>query len=164
MAKLVGTNVGAPLVPGYSEDTYATHSEEYGKGGYRAVQTIAERDAISYERRSIGMEVRVMTGEEAGVYYLESFDGDDLDGVTSQSWVKVTADVADDDNGGAKEVYAGHFEDGSFFLESEDGSSLVPVDGIKGVLYLDLSTGYTYHYNEDSKAFEKINTLSWTEV
>ena len=162
MAKLVGTNVGAPVVPGLDSDTYATHLEEYGKGGYRSVQTIEDRDAITYERRALGMEVRVLTGEGAGVYYLESFDGDDLDGVTSQSWVKVTADSPSE--GGAKEVYAGSLLDDIFYVESEDGLSQIPVEGKKGVLYLDLASGITYHYNEETRDFEKLNVLAWNEA
>lgn len=162
MAKLVGTNVNAPVVPNSDVDTYATHSDEYGKGGYRAVNTVAERDAISYERRSIGMEVRVLTGEDAGVYYLESFSGDDFEGVIDQSWVR--ASEGGSGTGGEKEVYSGYYESGDFFLLKEDGSGYIVAEKISGVIYLDVRSGYSYHYNEESASFEKINTLSWTEV
>ena len=87
--KLVGTNLNAPIVPNYEVDTYATHADIYGVGGYRAVNTIEERDAITFERRSIGMEVRVLSGEGAGLYCLKSFDGNVFDGVTSQVWEEV---------------------------------------------------------------------------
>lgn len=90
MAKrLVGTNLNAPIVPNYDSDTYATHSDTYGIGGYRAVNTIEDRDAITFERRSIGMEVRVLSGEGAGIYCLKSFEGDIFNGVTSQVWEEV---------------------------------------------------------------------------
>lgn len=163
MAKLVGTNVNAPIVPGSDTDTYATHFDEYGKGGYRAVNTIAERDSISYERRSIGMEVRVLTGEDAGVYYLESFSGDDFEGVTAQSWVKAS-EGGGSGTSGSKEVYSGYYESGDFFLLKEDGSGYVVAEKISGVIYLDVKSGYSYHYDEESASFEKINSLSWTEV
>lgn len=59
MAELKGTNVAAGIVPFTSEDKYATHDAQYGKGGFRSVATIAERDAISAERKTEGMIVRV---------------------------------------------------------------------------------------------------------
>lgn len=59
MAELKGTNVAAGIVPFTSEDKYATHDAQYGKGGFRSVATIAERDAIPAERKTEGMIVRV---------------------------------------------------------------------------------------------------------
>lgn len=38
-------------------DTYATHSSELGLGGYREVADVPARDAITEERRSVGMLV-----------------------------------------------------------------------------------------------------------
>ena len=59
MAELKGTNVAAGIVPFTSDDKYATHDAEYGKGGFRSVSTIANRDAIPVERKTEGMIVRV---------------------------------------------------------------------------------------------------------
>ena len=59
MADLKGTNVAALIVPFTDQDSYATHDAKYGKGGFRSVQTIAERDAIPAERKEIGMVVYV---------------------------------------------------------------------------------------------------------
>jgi len=39
----------------FAADTYPTHIDELGKGGYRSVANIQARDAISVERRSIGI-------------------------------------------------------------------------------------------------------------
>lgn len=61
MADLKGTNVAALIVPFTDQDSYATHDAKYGKGGFRSVQTIAERDAIPAERKEIGMVVYVYT-------------------------------------------------------------------------------------------------------
>ena len=61
MADLKGTNVAALIVPFTDQDSYATHDAKYGKGGFRSVQTIAERDAIPDERKEIGMVVYVYT-------------------------------------------------------------------------------------------------------
>ena len=41
-------------------DVYATHEAKLGKGGYRTVSNIAERDAIPFERCEEGMLVTVL--------------------------------------------------------------------------------------------------------
>lgn len=61
MAELKGTNVAAGIVPFTSDDKYATHDAEYGKGGFRSVATIAARDAIPTERKTNGMVVAVLS-------------------------------------------------------------------------------------------------------
>ena len=74
-----GTNVAAAIVPFTTEDTYPTHDAQYGKGGWREVDTIEERDAIPDKRKSIGMAVYVR--EEAALYILETtgWDKKELD-------------------------------------------------------------------------------------
>jgi hypothetical protein len=57
--KLSGTNVAAPIVPFRTGDTYPTHEDQYGAGGFRAVRTIVDRDSIPSERRRHGMRVNV---------------------------------------------------------------------------------------------------------
>jgi len=47
-------------------DTYATHSSVRGKGGLHECTTIAERDAITSERRVAGMLAYVV---DTGLYY-----------------------------------------------------------------------------------------------
>lgn len=59
MAELKGTQVAAIVVPFTDADKYATHDAEYGKGGFRSVSTITDRDAIPVERKTEGMIVRV---------------------------------------------------------------------------------------------------------
>lgn len=59
MEELKGTQVAASIVPFTDLDTYATHDAEYGKGGFRSVSTIEDRDAIPVERKTEGMIVRV---------------------------------------------------------------------------------------------------------
>lgn len=59
MAELKGTQVSAIVVPFTDADKYATHDAKYGKGGFRSVSTIADRDAIPVERKTEGMIVRV---------------------------------------------------------------------------------------------------------
>jgi len=55
MAKIPGLNIPAPVVPKQDSDEYPSHRAKYGHGGWREVSTIAERDAITSERREAGM-------------------------------------------------------------------------------------------------------------
>lgn len=66
MAELKGTQVAAIVVPFTDADKYATHDAEYGKGGFRSVETIDLRNAIPTERKTKGMVVRV---NETGLHY-----------------------------------------------------------------------------------------------
>ncbi|MEO0075010.1 MAG: hypothetical protein ABIK31_02745, partial [candidate division WOR-3 bacterium] len=55
-----GTNIIDSIVPFTNFDNYPTHLAIYGKGGWRTVNSIAERDAIPSERREEGMVVHVL--------------------------------------------------------------------------------------------------------
>jgi hypothetical protein len=61
MSSIKGTNVIAPVVPFDTTDTHPSHEARYGRGGYRSVADIAERDAIPALRREAGMLVCVLT-------------------------------------------------------------------------------------------------------
>ena len=65
MADIKGTNVAAPIVPYTSDDIYATHEAKYGKGGYRTVQSIEERDSIPKARLEEGMLVYVVNDQSS---------------------------------------------------------------------------------------------------
>lgn len=60
MAKILGTNVAARIVPFTTDDTFATHEAKYGQGGWQEVATINDRDAITSARREAGMAVYVV--------------------------------------------------------------------------------------------------------
>jgi hypothetical protein len=64
MAKIPGTNVIAPVVPFDTADVHPSHDARYGKGGYRTVATLAERDSIPAPRREAGMLVFVEADEK----------------------------------------------------------------------------------------------------
>ena len=66
------------IAPTDSTDTYPVTHDTYNKGGYRTVTSIAERDAITTERRSIGMMVYV--DAEAKAYVLGGSDVADNNG------------------------------------------------------------------------------------
>ena len=65
MSSIKGTNVLAPVVPFDTTDTHASHEARYGRGGYRSVADIAERDAIPALRREAGMLVWAINTQNA---------------------------------------------------------------------------------------------------
>lgn len=68
------------LVPNGTADKYPTHSDTYGKGGFRGVANVAERDAITTARRSLGMLVYAVA--ENKFYQLKG-------GVENTNWTEV---------------------------------------------------------------------------
>ncbi len=68
MSDILGTNISSPIVPFTTDDEFPTHDAKYGKGGFRAVATIAERDAITDYRKDPGMFVYVIATEKLYVY------------------------------------------------------------------------------------------------
>lgn len=56
------------ITPTAPEDTFPTHDSVYGKGGYREVDTLISRDAITTTRRKQGMLVYVI--EDGTTYQL----------------------------------------------------------------------------------------------
>lgn len=71
MATLSGTQVIAKVVPVDSLDTYPTHDEQYGFGGFRTVADTTARDAIPAARRKQGMMVQVLAN---GHFYILDAD------------------------------------------------------------------------------------------
>ena len=88
MAKLSGTVVVSTVVPTDTQDTHATHDAIYGKGGYRVVDTITDRNNITEPRRAIGMLVKVL--EDGITYELKN-------GISDSHW-----EVQADSNGNMK--------------------------------------------------------------
>lgn len=60
---LTGTVLASAIVPSSPLDEYPTHHAKLGKGGYRSVKTIEERDAIPMLRREEGMKVYVIANK-----------------------------------------------------------------------------------------------------
>jgi len=77
MAELKGTVIASRIVPSDSLDTYATHDADYGRGGYRSVADLAERDSIPEPRRKVGMKVFV---NDVGIEYQL------VGGITNTNW------------------------------------------------------------------------------
>ena len=80
MSELQGTNIAAPIMPFDSEDTFPTHLEEYGQGGYRSVASRNEIDTIPVDRLKLGMLVYVYEQEK---YYT-------LTNIAKKTWKEVT--------------------------------------------------------------------------
>lgn len=70
MTDIKGTNIASAITPFTTDDLYPTHYAKYGCGGWREVDTIAERDAIPEKRRSVGMVVAVQ--EDGKNYQLQA--------------------------------------------------------------------------------------------
>lgn len=81
MAQIPGSvRVGGFVAPTDSTDTFAVTDEFYNRGGYRSVADLAARDAITPDRRKVGMLVRVTT--DGKIYYLNG-------GLTNADWVEL---------------------------------------------------------------------------
>ena len=79
MAQIPGSvPLTGKVAPTDTTDTFATHVDIYGEGGYMTVANTTERDAITTERRKQGMAVFVNDTNE--MYILQ-------DGVTNANWV-----------------------------------------------------------------------------
>lgn len=74
-----GVIVTGTLSPTDTNDVYATHDSTYGKGGYREVADLIERNNITPARRSDGMLVYVRS--ENKIYKLE-------DGLENSNWTE----------------------------------------------------------------------------
>ena len=90
MSAIPGTNVASGIVPFTTEDQFPTHYSEYGKGGWREVATIAERDSITNQRRKIGMAVYV--AETDKIYVLKN-------GLSNEYWFPLST------GGGSSSTY-----------------------------------------------------------
>jgi len=66
MSQIQGTNVAAPVVPFSTADVHPSHEAAYGKGGYRSVANVTQRNAIPTARREAGMLVYV---QDTGVIF-----------------------------------------------------------------------------------------------
>ena len=66
---LIGTLVGGPVVPDDPADTYPTHDARLGKGGFRVVDDLVDRNAIPIDRLRQGMWVKVLN-DSGNIYEL----------------------------------------------------------------------------------------------
>lgn len=66
-----GVKVPANIIPTSTSDTYPTHHANFGRGGYKTVSSLEERDNIPVDRLTLGTEVRVTLSDGTStVYYV----------------------------------------------------------------------------------------------
>jgi hypothetical protein len=82
MSSLAGTVINSKLVPTDSQDEYYLLDMKYAKDGWRSVADIAERDAITDQRRKEGMVAWV--GYDQTAWQL-------VGGTTNANWVPFSA-------------------------------------------------------------------------
>lgn len=81
-SEINGVKVPANIIPTSTSDTYPTHHANFGRGGYKTVSSIEERDKIPVDRLTLGTEVRVtLSSGESTVYYLSKLP----DNITNSS-------------------------------------------------------------------------------
>lgn len=127
MSNLAGHNVAAPIRPYKEEDMYPVAFASEIKGGYHSVDTIAQRNAISPDRREKGMVCYVAidgaNGSNGTEYQL-------IDGIDNSNWqVK---------NSGVNGSFTS--QDGSYIvIEKGIITNITPVSFIENQMY-DLTT------------------------
>lgn len=67
-----GLKATAKIIPTHHADTYPTHIDVFGYGGYKVVESIEMRDAIPVERLCLGSVVKVANEEGQTEYYVTS--------------------------------------------------------------------------------------------
>ena len=68
MSNLYGTNVSATIKPFTTADNFPTHEAQYGKGGYRTVNSESDLTSISLERLEEGMLVYIKNNRKIYKY------------------------------------------------------------------------------------------------
>lgn len=178
MSKLQGTIINATIYPASTEERFATHDALYGKGGYRSVNTIAERDSIPTERLVVGCEVRVMEEENSPVYILTSLDpitwevlsSGNVDEEQVNSIIEnnkgIAGGIASLDNNGKLEdsqipdSAKGAVIQGSYVNESTFWDELgITVTPNKNTVYIDTNTKSIYTWNGESYVTEDFDWI-----
>ena len=79
--ELNGTNIYAPIVPGTNDDRYPTHYNEYGRGGFKCVRTMFERDIIPIERLEVPTICYVFDDDMFYVWNGEKWNEKEMGGI-----------------------------------------------------------------------------------
>lgn len=72
--KLKGYNIYGPIVPFSDLDSYPTHIAKYGKGGYMALASLNDRNAIPEERLEEGMLVFIVN-DNTNIHFYQYLKG-----------------------------------------------------------------------------------------
>jgi len=85
-----GHNISGPIVPFDIKDMFPTHEAIYGKGGWRSVETITERNAIPFRRREAGMVVYVFDIDKTFV-----LRGATINDISNSAWKEFMTSTED---------------------------------------------------------------------
>ena len=175
MADIKGTNVASKIVPYTTSDNYATHDEEYGRGGYRTVNTVAEMNAIPADRRKEGMLVYVKNDK---YYRLNSSNTFEDAGIGSSGGGNIY--IVDTDKLNFELISDGKAATNNELAEigvilERWGSSVIPVylpttvdsNGYIGVLNINVVNGdnivFTIPYNETINLYSlNLSITNWS--
>lgn len=153
MSNLLGTSVADPIVPFTSDDKYPTHYAEYGKGGFRSVQTYEDLSEIPQQRLEEGMLVYVISEKLAYQWvdgkWVKSKIGGGIEKVNSLE------DIPDDYNEEGNIVYSAqdqayfYFKDGIWINWNDQGIYVgaTPPPSTRS-LWIDTANGHYYENNE----------------
>lgn len=180
-----GTLVGANLVPTSINDLYPTHIDIFGRGGYKAVTSIAERNAIKISRLCLGAEVRVTLDDGTStVYYVSKMPESIVDTMTGADceWTAVESGGLDEDAlaalKGQPNGLAGLDEEGKVpetqlrtiifrgtYIDESTFNSNSGVAHVKltNAIYIDNATGRMYSWSEDQQKFLR-DTIYWQDI
>ena len=156
-----GTKVLSNIIPTNPSDTYPTHLDKFGRGGYKAVTSIAERDAIPDDRLTLGCEVRVTEADGTStLYYLSSLNPktwtEAIGGVDEEAVTGIIGGLKGQANGLASldgtgkvvesqsraMILQGSFQDSVTFL-NEIGD---PYEGRTDAIYVDVNDSKMYTF------------------
>lgn len=147
---LKGFSIPAMITPFHEDDTYPTHEDTYGKGGYRSVSTIAERDAIPDERLKNGCKIYVEENEKEYTY---KPDG---------SWEQSKADEIFD---GDKPLVTPVFVNDSWEFKKNDGTVVTAASlGVTGHKNPIIEIGYKAKWTSSYKWNALLGNKNPTEI
>ena len=147
-----------PVAPKYDTDTYASHIDKYGKGGFAIMDSEADMLAIPRLRRTIGMWRRFNDNGTWKIY--ELINNPSGDTTQLSDWQEVSFE------GSGTTQYIGSFTPilGDEYPDTTDLDS-----GVWGVEGVDISAGYTFTtgdlagktvYNENGIIFNSVTGWS----
>lgn len=163
-----GVKVPANIIPTSTSDTYPTHHANYGRGGYKTVSSIEERNAIPVDRLTVGTEVRVTLADGTStVYYVSKLPTSITNNSTGKDceWTLIESGGLDQDAldaikgkpGGLAEldtdgrvpesqsraiIYRGHYIDELRF----DSLTGIPHRCVEDAIYVDVRNARMYSY------------------
>lgn len=182
-SEINGVKVPANIIPTSTSDTYPTHHANFGRGGYKTVTSIEERDSIPVDRLTLGTEVRVtLVDGTSTVYYVSKLPINITNSSTGKDceWTLVESGGLDEEAlealkgkpGGLAELDADNkvpvsqsraiIFRGTYISETQFNSNNgEPHVGMENAIYIDNRNGKMYSYT-DGKYIR--DALYWNDI